>query len=366
MEVALIFGGRSLERDISVITAMQTLKNAPKNIRLIPVFMYDGDFYIDNLDRLDKFVDFNISDHKKAVLIKGAFYSFARKGLKREFKPSAALVCCHGGEGENGVLQAILEYNGIPYTCPGVTASAIGMDKAVSKQVFEALRMNVLPYETVYASELSVDPNAVLSRLEVMIGYPMIVKPATQGSSIGINVANDPDELKFALEVAAEYGEKALAERKLENFTEVNCAAFRDGDRIVVSETERPVSSHDFLTFDDKYISGGKGAAERRIPADIGALEPIVKANTERLYKALDLNGVVRMDYLTDGKKLYINEINTVPGSLAYYLFTPMGISFGQLISSLVQNAALSQKSERKTYRADVLSALKNGAKTQK
>lgn len=368
-KIALIFGGRSLECDISVITAMQALNNIDRSeFNVEPIFMHEGDFYVKDLKRVDDFAPFDPTAHGRALLYKGSFYLLKRSGISRYFKPDVALICCHGGEGENGTVQALLEYNGIPYTSTGILGSAIGMDKAHAKELFDSMLLNTVPHEVISRAEFTADPEKVLFHLESFLSYPLIVKPAAQGSSIGIGVANNHAELAYALDVAARFDPKILVEEKLTDFTEVNCAAFRDGRSIVISETEQPLSLNDFLTFEDKYTDGGKlSGGGHAIPADIGALESIVKANTERIYSELDLNGVVRMDFLVDKtrNKVYINEINTVPGSLAFYLFEPIGISFKSLLTKLIDNSELYFEEHRTAhrYKSGVLERYKHGIK---
>lgn len=366
-KVALFFGGRSLESDISVITAMQVLSNIDKSqYQVVPVYMYGGEFYVKGVSKLDAFTAFDPLVHSKAILMKGELYIIRRNTFVKYFKPDAALICCHGGEGENGVLQALLDYNGIAYTSPSMLASACGMDKVLAKQLFAGMLLNTLPYEAVSREEFEQDAERVLQRIESILSYPLIVKPSSLGSSIGICVANDRQQLEFALQVACKFDGRILVEHRLTDFIEVNCAAFRDGDGIIVSDTERPLSSGDFLTFDDKYMSDGKmSGGGHMIPADIGTPELIVKANTERIYKELGLNGVVRMDYLVekDSGKVYINEINTVPGSMAFYLFERQGISFTELITALIQNAVKYQNRASTVFKTDVLSKFKGGAK---
>ncbi len=371
-KIALFFGGRSLESDISVITAMQVLSNIDKSqYKVEPVYMYEGDFYVKDVDKLDSFSAFNPIEHSKAILYKGEFYTVKRNSFVKYFKPDAAFICCHGGEGESGILQAVLEYNGIPHTSPSVLASACGMDKALSKQLFDGMLLNTLPHEVVSKEEFERDSERAIQRLESFLTYPLIVKPSCQGSSIGITVAENREQLDFALQVACRFDTKIIVEHKLTDFVEVNCAAFRDGERIVLSETEQPLTLNDFLTFDDKYMSNGKmGGGGHVIPADIGTLDLIVKANTERIYRELDLNGVIRVDYLVDKvrNKVYINEINTVPGSMAFYLFEPLGIDFAALISKLIENAVNYQSLHRtpSAFKTDVLSKFKGGAKMSK
>ena len=252
-KVALVFGARSLERDISVITAMQTFQNVDKSKYVVEcVFSYEGDFYAGKFDSIKKFAPFNPLEHKKVVLIKGEFYTLRKNKIAKYFKPDVVLLCCHGGEGENGVLQALFEYNSIAYTSCDVLRSASCMDKAWSKRLFESMLLNVLPYEVVSKTEFDREKAKTIAKLEDLIRYPMIVKPASLGSSIGIEVAKCSEELDFALQVASKFDEKIVVEHKLEDFVEVNCAAYSKNGRIVISDTEQPCSASDFLTFEDK------------------------------------------------------------------------------------------------------------------
>lgn len=226
-KVALVFGARSLERDISVITAMQTFQNVDKSKYVVEcVFAYEGDFYAGKFDSIKKFAPFNPLEHKRVVLIKGEFYTLRKNKIAKYFKPDVVLLCCHGGEGENGVLQALFEYNSIAYTSCDVLRSASCMDKACSKRLFESMLLNVLPYEVVSKTEFDREKAKTIAKLEDIIRYPMIVKPASQGSSIGIEVAKCREELDFALQVASKFDEKIVVEHKLEDFVEVNCAAY--------------------------------------------------------------------------------------------------------------------------------------------
>ena len=371
-KVAIMFGGRSLEREISIITAMQVLSNIDITLfEVEPVYMFEGDLYVGGVDKIASFVNFNPTLHKKVFLIKGEFYTIKRDKLCKFFKPDVALLCCHGGEGENGILQSLLEYNDIPYTSSDTLSSAVCMDKGISKRIFENLLLNVLPYEIVSKSEFEDDENATIERIESILNYPLIVKPAAQGSSIGIGVAKDREELRFAMQVAAQFDNRMVVEQKLSDFKEVNCACLEKGGKLIVSETEQPCSPSDFLTFDDKYGTGGKISGLSRImPAQIGSLDLVVKATTERVYREMGLFGAVRIDYLVDEKKnkVYINEINTIPGSMAFYLFEGVGISFLEMITILCNEAILRHlhSKKRTVYKTDVLSGFVSGAKMRK
>ncbi len=365
-KVALIFGGRSVEHDVSVITAMQILAGIDKKkYDVQPIYMKDGEFFAGGLDTLEAVRDFDRLKHKKVVLFSGEFFSIKKSTVKKYFKPDVAFIACHGGEGEDGTLQAMLEYNGIPFTSPDILPSSVCMDKDFSKQVFESMCLNVLPYQTVFKDEFDSDAEKVVFSVESFLSYPLIVKPARLGSSIGIGVSKNRAELKEKLEVAFKFDDKVVVENKLEDFVEVNCAAYFDGNRVKVSKTEQPLSANDFLTFKDKYEQGGKMSELTRIsPASVGSLNLIVQAITERIYKDFDMNGVVRVDFLVDEQrnKVYVNEINTIPGSLAFYLFD---VDFKTLIDTVIDASIKRKLKKVKPYgfKTEILTKFTKGAK---
>ena len=361
-KVALIFGGRSLESDISVITAMQALAVLKETDRdVVPFYLYEGKFYTDGVDDISAFTPFVAERHTAAILVNGVFCSVKKKKLSRLFAPDVLLLCCHGGEGENGVVQAVAEFNGLPQCGAGVLPSAVCMDKTASKCVFEQMLLNVVPYLVVSSARAEAQPGAVREECERALGYPVIVKPASQGSSIGIKAARDAREFYDALETAAEFDDKLVIEQKLTDFKEVNCAAYLKEGRVVLSATERPLAAGETLTFEDKYMSAGKHEGSGRIiPADIGEeLNGVVRSVTERIYRALDLKGVVRADFLVDVNrgKVYINEVNTLPGSMAFYLFEPVGVSFSEMLDDMIEEALRSRRERKKrtVFRSRVL-----------
>ena len=371
-KIALLFGGRSVERDISVITAVQTFRALDeRKYEITPIFIFEGDFYTGNLKTLKDFAPFVPTAHKKLVLFNGTFCHVKRNRLVAVLKPDVVVNCCHGGEGENGTIAGILEFNGLPHTSPDLFPSALCMDKSESKVIFDGLFMNTAKGRTIYRQDFENDADGVIERLEGGIEYPMIVKPAHLGSSIGISVAHNRDELEYAIKVAIEFDNKILVEHKLSGIVEVNCAVFKGVDGVVVSETEMPLSKSDFLTFNEKYSTGKMSGGGHTIPAPIGNLNNQIKENTLFLYNKLGLDGVVRFDYLVDieREKIYINEINTVPGSLAYYLFESVGISFSHMLDKIIEQSEqkyLDRKSRQRNFATDILSNFQGGSKGSK
>ena len=344
-KILVLFGGDSVEQDISIITAIEALGNVDREkYKVYPVYISDR-WYLGDFASVDDFCPFESKLYKNVVLAEGFLCEIKGAKIKKLIRPSAALLCTHGGTGENGALQGLLELNRIPYTSPYILQSALGMDKAVSKQIFENMILNIPKYVSLTKSEYVYDKQQTVSYIETFIDYPMVIKPCSQGSSIGISVAHEPKELLTALDVAFYYGDKAVVEKEINDFIEVNCACYSKNGRIVVSETERPVCDGEILSFSDKYVGGEKSKATRIMPADVGDdVNALIKATSKRIYCELGLKGVVRFDFLVSGTKVYINEMNTVPGAFANYLFKPLGIDYKTLLSDLIEEADYENK----------------------
>lgn len=367
MNVAVFFGGRSCEHDISIITGVQTINALGDDYRVLPIYMKDGGFYTSDLMKdVSFFRDENLKKATRLWLIDGTFYARVKKFLVKKVKPDVALVCCHGGEGENGVLQGVLEYNGIPYTSAGLAASSVCMDKSVAKQLLDGMMLNTVPSITIRRADYEKNTGEVLRHVSTFLDYPLIVKPSGLGSSIGIRKARTEYELKNAIDVAAKFDEKIIVETALENFKELNCAAYSDGTNVFVSEVESPKSWHEFLSFEDKYSGGKLEGGTRELPALISEeTRNNVKDVTKRIYEDLDMSGVVRVDFLLSGDgKLFVNEVNTVPGSMAFYLFENDGIPFKKMLDGIIEGALKKKRETKKsrlTYDSDVIGNFMRG-----
>ncbi len=365
-KIAVFFGGRSVEHDVSIITANQAMQHlSDEKYEIFPIYMKNGAFFVgEMLKDISFFENFNSKKVSQVYLIDGVFYTKIKSLLVKKFKPDVALDCCHGGEGENGVLQGVLEYNNIPYTSAGVLASALGMDKILAKDVFQNLLLNTIEGLAISREDFLDKPDDVIRHLETFLDYPVIVKPSSLGSSIGIKVAQARDELMIALEVASAFDSRILVERALSDFVELNCAVVSNGYTVFSSEVEKPISWNSFLTFEDKYLSeNGKGMnhAGREMPAKIDAeLYELVKKTSEKIYIELNLSGVVRFDFMLSKGKLYINEMNTIPGSMAFYLFEPIGINFSQLLDMIIEGAKRKDYIKKKSKMAFDSQVIKN------
>lgn len=374
IRAGVFFGGPSVEHEVSVITAMQAIGAMdPQKYQVIPVYVSkNGDFYTgEHLSRLESFRDIPaaiakatpvllVREGKDAALIPARPRRFGKNPVQ---VLDVALPIFHGTGGEDGVMQAQFERLGLPYAGPDVTASAIGMDKWASKALFRMSGLPCLPGARLHKSVYYADPQQAVSRLEREIGYPMVIKPYNQGSSVGIHKCRDAASLQEGLEDAFLYSAFVLAEPAVQHLREINCAVLGDDESARASVCEEPLNATDILTYADKYQSGGKSgklggktggskgmqSLSRQVPAPI---PPELTAKIRQLaidaFHAIGAAGCARIDFLMDGEtqEVWINEINTIPGSLAFYLWEASGLPFPQLMEELV-SLALKRRREQ-------------------
>ncbi len=310
--VAVFFGGRSSEREISVITGMLAANLLASRYRVVPVYlppeggMETGDF------TSPKDLAEGSKKHRVPVRLEGRRLVRVRGG-RTLCTVGCALNCCHGGMGEDGTLSALLAFHGVPSASPSMPVSAVFMDKSLSKLVLKGLEIPTLP--SFSAEEGDTDT----ARRAAELGYPVVVKPARLGSSIGIKVANGEEELSRALELAFRLDSRALIEPYLAGRRDINCAAWRRGDEICLSPLEEVFSESSILTFAEKYEHAPQPS---KIPAELPeAVVRTIHSATKTVYAAFSCRGVVRADFFVAGEQVYFNELNTVPGSLACHLF---------------------------------------------
>ncbi len=248
---------------------------------------------------------------------------------------------------EDGIFEGVLQTIGIPYAGCDVLSSANGMDKITMKMILHANDVPVVDYIWFTDNEWGSKRDEVIARVEQKLGYPVIVKPANLGSSVGIGSAHNREELIQKINEAERYSMRMIVEHLVEDLQEINCSVLGDCDDYRMSVLEEPIKSGDFLTYDQKYLGGGKGSkgmqsAQKRIPAELP------KEETERIqylagetFRVLSCHGVSRVDVIVDRKtrQVYVNEINTIPGSLSFYLWEATGLPFDKLMDSLVQLA---------------------------
>ncbi len=334
--VAVFFGGNSNEREISVITGMLAVNLLRRSqYRVVPVYlppsggMATGDFRSPG--------EFGKKGAPKLVPVRLEGRDLVRaKRPKTLFRLDCALNCCHGGMGEDGTLAALLKFHGVPSASPDVPMSAVFMDKTLTKLAVRGLGIPTARSFTVTERDWE-NRDAVYAKAEAF-GYPVIVKPAKLGSSIGIKVAGRASELSDALTLAFRLDDRALVEEYFADRRDVNCAAYAKEGEIILSPLEEVFSQDAILTFSEKYESAGARRSEKpaRLPAEIAEK---IRTYTRLIYNAFGGRGVVRADYLVAGDGVYFNELNTVPGSLACYLFAGSLSESRNFLVSLVSEA---------------------------
>ncbi len=376
IRAAVFFGGPSVEHEVSVITAMQAIQAMDDHrYQVIPVYVTkQSEFYTgEHLAKLESYRDIPaaLEQAQKVLLTK-------EKGevclIAAQQKPfgrrccqvvDVALPIFHGTGGEDGTMQAHFERLGLPYTGPDVTSSAIGMDKWAAKALFKLEGVPCVDGLKIRQSEYFADPEEVAARIEKAVGWPAIIKPYNLGSSVGIHKCRDRASLLEGLEDAFLYSQAVLAERAVQNLREINCAVLGDDEEACASVCEEPLNATDILTYADKYQSGGgsKGGAKtggsksggsegmsslaRVVPADLSPeMTRTVRQLAIKAFRAVGACGCSRIDFLLDDKtgELFVNEINTIPGSLAFYLWEKTDLPFSKLMDEMVRLALKRQR----------------------
>lgn len=390
-QIGIIYGSRSCEHEVSVISALQLYRNVDRRkyeVTLIYISQQGEWFVGEPLASMNTYRPAFKPDTRGLTRVvpdltarSGALLAFRHNGLYRgdQVEIVARLDCAipvmHGLHGEDGTLQGVLEMMDIPYTSTGVAGSAVGMDKILMKQMFRGFGFPVLPGCAVTRSEWRRDPDHVVADVEHALPYPVFVKPANLGSSIGVSRAENAMELRDALDLACSFDRRVLVEKGLTAPLEVNCSVRGFDDDAVASVVEMPITAGALLDFKKKYLegNGSKGMASLRrvVPAPIGdELTARIQALSLDVFRALDCKGVVRVDYMleADTDALYITEINTIPGSLAFYLWdkSEPRVSYTELIDRMIQAAlaAYDQKNENNyAYRSDIFRNALSGTK---
>lgn len=358
-KIAILFGGESVEHDISVITAIQTMKFLPVEYSYIPIYIDKEGLWwtADNLDDVKVYQNFKArASHKKRVsLVLGESELLVRKNGKYVHfcKLMAVLNCCHGHIGEDGCVQGLFECCDIAQTSSLVTSSALCMDKVFMKDILKSNDIISPKYVRLHKCEYEKMKQEKLKEIERTLGYPLIVKPANLGSSIGISICENTQELEDALELAFDFDEKVLVEVLVQNLREFNCACFSFRENLFTSIVNEVKNKTTIFTFEDKYLSSHSDSKE----VD-KALAKKVSKLTEKIYTLFDCKGVVRVDFLYDEKEktLYVNEINSIPGSLAFYLFKD--VPFKEILRAIIEESFSERDKKRrlkKTFDSDAL-----------
>lgn len=368
LSVGVVFGGRSVEHDVSIVTAHQAMAALSPTHRVVPVYITKDGKWLTSpaLNDLEVHREGRAAEVGEPGFIPpvagfGGLLVPGRGRLKgsRRIPLDVVLPSIHGTYGEDGTLQGLLELTDLPYVGSGVVGSAAGMDKAVMKAAFKEAGLPVVPHVLVDSARLTAAPEAVLDHVEAHIGYPAFVKPARAGSSVGIARGRDRASLAGALDVARAYDRRILVEQTMEGCMEVNCSVLGgQGREPLASVCEQPVGLEDYLSFKDKYMRGGKGPAsksegmasqERRIPAPIGEeVTKLVQHNAVEAFRAIDAAGVARIDSFVrpETGETWVMEINTIPGSFSFYLWEESGLAFEDLMGELIAVALVTHESK--------------------
>ena len=382
-KVAVLFGGKSVEHEVSIISAIQAIMSMDREkYEIIPVYITkDGDMYtgektgdieayknIPELLKKSQRVIF-INENGQVSMMP---YPMKKFGKNNAIAVDVAFPIVHGTNEEDGTLQGYLKTVGLPFVGCDVTASALGMDKYLMKAVLKDNGVPVLDCILFRSCDYR-DVAAMIDRVEEKFGYPVIVKPVNLGSSVGISVAKNKTELEKSIDDAYTYATRILVEPAIMNLREINCAVLGDENEAEASECEEPLHSDEILSYEDKYLNNAKGGSKgmasvsRKIPAELSQdKRKEVRDMAVKAFQCLGCSGVSRIDFMIDRDtdKLYLNEINTIPGSLAFYLWEPLGTKYSQLLDIIV-SLALKRDRELKnlnfTFESNILADVRLG-----
>lgn len=362
VRVGVIYGGTTVEHEVSVISAVQAMNHLDHDkYDVVPIYITkDKVWYTGKmLEEIDVYKDFNSLKKyaKKINLIrKDNRFVLVTNGLfsKEVAEIDIAFPIVHGNNMEDGTIQGYLQTIGIPFVGSGILGSALGQDKVVMKQVMRDSSIPIVPYLWFFDTEFLSRQDEILEEVN-KLGYPVIVKPATLGSSVGIGVAKNSNELKEKVADAINYDTKIVVEKLIEDLIEVNCSVIGNYEYQETSAIEEVMSTSEFLTYRDKYVGKGKtkgmAATNRVIPARINKKEEEQVRNlAKQVFRTLNLGGVCRTDFLIDKNKeiVYVNEPNTIPGSLSFYLWEPVGKPYRELLEFLITHAIKDFKNKAK------------------
>ena len=389
--VAFFYGCRSVEHEVSIISAVQAMRAVDREkYDITPVYVTkDGEMYTGNcLFEIEEYRNLSelLSKCQKVNFLRENGAVVMTEQTKKLFqKPKSvridvAFPVVHGTNCEDGTIQGFFEYLNLPYVGCDIISSAVGMDKAVFKDVLKSAGLPVLDCICIRAKEYLTDKQKFQDEIEEKIGFPLIIKPVNLGSSVGISKVNTKEQLDDAVMLALSFTDRILAEHAITSLREINCSVLGDADECTSSVCEEPFMNDEILSYEDKYMGNSKNGGQskgmaslgRKIPADLSEEKAEeIRSLACKTFKAIGANGVVRIDFMIDTEtdKVYANEINTIPGSLAFYLWEASGIKYPELITRLIDLAFKRQRSRNNiTYTIDtnILSGVSFGSKGAK
>lgn len=379
--IGVFFGGKSVEHEVSIISALQVVENLDKEkYDIIPIYISkDNKFYSSEfLSDINRYKDLDeivrLSDEVYFTHENGSLLVNKKDGLLKKvlFKIDIVFPVVHGLNVEDGTLEGFLEMYNIPYVGCDVCSSAVGMNKIIFKKVLESSNIPVVEYDTLNISEFEQDSKKAFEKIKDKLSLPIIVKPANLGSSVGIEIIKDEKEFVPKMQQVFEFCENVLIERCITNLREINCSVVGDFSSQEVSVLEEPIKEDEILSYKDKYLGNGKGgklskmggkssgmaSLTRKIPAQLDKdQEDEIYNLAKNTFKLLNCEGISRIDFILDGdnNEIYVNEINTIPGSLSFYLWEPKGVKFSELLDKAIRIAIKRQERRNKiTYSTNV------------
>ena len=372
IKVGVIFGGETVEHEVSIISALQAIKNLDESkYEIIPIYIskdktwYTGHILLD----IETFKDFNnVKKYAKKVTLykkENSYLLQCTTGLFRKdiTDIDVILPVVHGNNVEDGTLAGYLDTVGVPYVGSHVLGAALGQDKVAMKQIMAANDIPVVDYTWFFDNEYTEDKDKILKNIK-KVGYPVVVKPATLGSSVGITYVKSEKDIEEALETAISYDTKVVVEKAVENLVEVNDSVLGSYEYQKVSPIEEVMGEDEILSYADKYLgnakktgsaSKGMASTSRIIPARISdKLTNEIQDCSKKVFRIMNFSGVCRIDYLIDSKtqKFYVNEPNTIPGSLSFYLWKEAGMKYSDLLDEMIQIAIKEYKHKSKKVRS--------------
>lgn len=384
IKVGFIFGGKTVEHEISIITANQAMSNIDtQKYEIIPIYiskkglMYTGEELLNlkSYRDLDTLISkctqiMLVNDNNKVNIVRFPIKKFKNNVINTI---DVAFPIMHGTNGEDGTIQGFLEVLGIAYTGCDVISSALGMDKIAMRRIFKEANIPCLDYVAFYSAEYIKNEQTYINLIQEKLSYPVIVKAANLGSSVGIKKAKNKDQLEEAIEFAIQFSDRVIVENAIENLREINCSVLGDMINAEASVCEEPLGSDEILSYADKYISGNKtqskiqvqkkgmASLKRKLPADISIeLTEQIQKLAIQVFKVLGCSGVSRIDFLIDNNTndVYVNEINTIPGALSYYLWEATGKTFSKQLDEIIELALKRSRQREKivfSYEQNIL-----------
>lgn len=379
IKLGVIYGGETVEHEVSIISALQAIQNLNKEkYDIIPIYISkDRIFYTgDILNEIDTYKNFEKNKKllKESTLCKkgNKFYLQTTNGILRKDLTEIDIVLpiVHGNNVEDGTLAGYLDTIGIPYVGPHVLGASLGQDKVAMKQIMKSEGIPVVDFTWFFDTEYLDNKNDILKNIK-KLGYPVVVKPATLGSSVGITFVKKENDIEKAIEEAISYDNKIVVEKAVDNLIEVNASVLGNYESQKVSPLEEVMGLDEILSYSDKYLSGSKtkgsgskgmASTNRIIPARISKdLTKDIQDTSKKVFRLLNLSGVCRIDYLIDKKtnKFYVNEPNTIPGSLSFYLWKEADLKYEDLLEEMINIAIKEYKNKSKktmSFESNILS----------